>query len=196
MIAIFHAEPGEGPTAILYDITFVSEIQLRREIDDCEIIQQGIEHGWFGTDGRAKSAFRNQLPSIPGTDSSIPTFYFSAVAQKMVKYARLSRCISGISDIEAALVVPLLFGNMGGCHPATMEALAHHPLGKSSRNNIVAGSPRIPHVIPDTAKGIIELTFDAAITALKTWHRFKTPLGYGIGIDNGSARDEMIEVME
>jgi hypothetical protein len=101
----------------------------------------------------------------------------------VVKYNPLSLDISQIQQVEAVQVVPLIVGNMGGCHPATLEALAHHPLGKGSRDNVVPGYPKVPRKIPRTAKEIIELTFDEAITALKIWHRYRTPhLGAGTEI--------------
>jgi hypothetical protein len=121
--------------------------------------------------------FRNLFPSIPGyrIDPNLPTFYFSAGAQKVVKYNPLTLDISQIQQVEAVQVVPLIFGNMGGCHPATLEALAHYPLGKGSRDNVVPDFPKVPRKIPRTAREIIELTFDEAINALKTWQRFRIP---------------------
>ena len=180
---IFSDKADEGPTIAIYDITFVSEIQLRREIDDRNTILEGIHHGRFDTDGRAKPNFRNLFPSIPGIKPNLPSFYFSAAAQKIVKYNPLTTTISQTQHVEAVQVVPLIFGNMGGCHPATLEALAHHPLGKGSRDNVVPDFPKIPHKIPRTAREIIELTFDEAINALKTWQRFRIPhLGAGTEI--------------
>ena len=89
----------------------------------------------------------------------------------MVKYSRLANNIARSDDIGTVEVVPLLFGAVGGVYPHTLETLAYCPIGRTPRRGIVDGLPSPPDKIPPVVKKMAEFAFDAAIEALRAWHK-------------------------